>query len=62
MTIRQDLVKKWEPILEHKSLPEIKDNYRKGTDKSNNIEYWTITKDKNFIPNMATTVDMFNQK
>ena len=29
MTIRQDLVKKWEPILEHKSLPEIKDNYRK---------------------------------
>mgnify|MGYP003335267923 CR=1 FL=1 len=29
MTIRQDLMKKWEPILEHKSLPEIKDNYRK---------------------------------
>lgn len=29
MTIRQDLVKKWEPILEHKSLPEIKDSYRK---------------------------------
>ena len=29
MSIRQDLVKKWEPILEHKSLPEIKDNYRK---------------------------------
>ena len=29
MTIRQDLVKKWEPILEHKSLPEIKDGYRK---------------------------------
>ena len=29
MTIRQDLVKKWEPILEHSSLPEIKDNYRK---------------------------------
>ena len=29
MTIRQDLVKKWEPILEHASLPAIKDNYRK---------------------------------
>jgi hypothetical protein len=29
MTIRQDLVKKWEPILEHSSLPSIKDNYRK---------------------------------
>ena len=29
MTTRQDLLKKWEPILEHKSLPEIKDNYRK---------------------------------
>lgn len=29
MTTRQDLVKKWEPILEHKSAPEIKDNYRK---------------------------------
>ena len=29
MTVRQDLIKKWEPILEHKSLPEIKDNYRK---------------------------------
>jgi hypothetical protein len=29
MTIRQDLVKKWSPILEHGSLPEIKDNYRK---------------------------------
>jgi len=26
---RQDLVKKWAPILEHTSLPEIKDNYRK---------------------------------
>ena len=26
---RQDLIKKWAPILEHTSLPEIKDNYRK---------------------------------
>jgi len=29
MAIRQDLVKKWEPILEHASLPKISDNYRK---------------------------------
>ena len=29
MTSRQDLVKKWAPILEHESLPAIKDNYRK---------------------------------
>jgi hypothetical protein len=29
MTIRQDLMKKWEPILEHSSLPKISDNYRK---------------------------------
>jgi len=29
MTSRQDLVKKWQPILEHESLPAIKDNYRK---------------------------------
>ena len=29
MTTRQDLVKKWAPILEHESLPSIKDNYRK---------------------------------
>lgn len=29
MTIRQDLMKKWEPILEHASLPKISDNYRK---------------------------------
>lgn len=29
MTTRQDLLKKWEPILEHSSLPAIKDNYRK---------------------------------
>lgn len=29
MTQRQDLVKKWAPILEHSSLPAIKDNYRK---------------------------------
>ena len=29
MTTRQDLLKKWEPILEHSSLPSIKDNYRK---------------------------------
>ena len=29
MTTRQDLVKKWAPILEHESLPVIKDNYRK---------------------------------
>jgi len=26
---RQDLMKKWAPILEHESLPQIKDNYRK---------------------------------
>ncbi len=26
---RQDLLKKWQPILEHDSLPGIKDNYRK---------------------------------
>jgi hypothetical protein len=26
---RQDLLKKWQPILEHESLPGIKDNYRK---------------------------------
>jgi hypothetical protein len=29
MTTRQDLVQKWAPILEHSSLPSIKDNYRK---------------------------------
>ena len=29
MTARQDLLKKWAPILEHESLPQIKDNYRK---------------------------------
>jgi hypothetical protein len=29
MTTRQDLLKKWQPILEHESLPGIKDNYRK---------------------------------
>jgi hypothetical protein len=29
MTTRQDLIKKWAPILEHSSLPSIKDNYRK---------------------------------
>lgn len=29
MTTRQDLLKKWAPILEHASLPAIKDNYRK---------------------------------
>jgi hypothetical protein len=29
MTTRQDLVKKWAPILEHADLPQIKDNYRK---------------------------------
>jgi len=29
MTTRQDLVTKWASILEHDSLPEIKDNYRK---------------------------------
>ena len=29
MSTRQDLVKKWAPILEHSSLPSIKDNYRK---------------------------------
>lgn len=29
MTTRQDLMKKWAPILEHESLPSIKDNYRK---------------------------------
>jgi len=29
MTTRQDLLKKWEPILEHSSLPKISDNYRK---------------------------------
>ena len=29
MTTRQDLIKKWAPILEHSSLPAIKDNYRK---------------------------------
>jgi len=27
--LREDLVKKWTPILEHTSMPEIKDNYRK---------------------------------
>ena len=26
---RQDLVKKWAPILEHESAPKIRDNYRK---------------------------------
>ena len=29
MTTRQDLMKKWSPILEHESLPKISDNYRK---------------------------------
>ena len=29
MTTRQDLIKKWAPILEHSSLPAIRDNYRK---------------------------------
>ena len=29
MTTRQDLMKKWAPILEHESLPAIKDNYRR---------------------------------
>ena len=29
MSTRQELLKKWEPILEHSSLPSIKDNYRK---------------------------------
>ena len=29
MTIRQDLVKKWAPILEHEGSAPIKDNYRK---------------------------------
>ena len=29
MTTRQDLLKKWSPILEHESLNPIKDNYRK---------------------------------
>jgi hypothetical protein len=29
MTSRQDLVKKWAPILEHESAPSIRDNYRK---------------------------------
>ena len=27
--LREDLVKKWSPILENEALPEIKDNYRK---------------------------------
>ena len=27
--LREDLVKKWTPILEHTSMPEIKDSYRK---------------------------------
>ena len=29
MPSRQDLVKKWAPILEHESAPKIRDNYRK---------------------------------
>jgi hypothetical protein len=29
MQSRQDLVKKWAPILEHESAPQIRDNYRK---------------------------------
>ncbi len=29
MEISQQLVNKWKPVLEHPSLPEIKDNYRK---------------------------------
>jgi hypothetical protein len=29
MMLREDLVKKWAPVLEHDSLPAIKDNYRK---------------------------------
>ena len=29
MTVRQDLMKKWAPILEHTGAPAIKDNYRK---------------------------------
>ena len=29
MTVRQDLIKKWAPILEHTSAPAFKDNYRK---------------------------------
>jgi hypothetical protein len=29
MQSRQDLVKKWAPILEHESAPKIRDNYRK---------------------------------
>ena len=29
MTVRQDLLKKWAPILEHTSAPAFKDNYRK---------------------------------
>ena len=29
MTVRQDLMKKWAPILEHTGAPSIKDNYRK---------------------------------
>lgn len=29
MSTRQELVKKWAPILEHSSLPAIRDNYRK---------------------------------
>ena len=29
MTTRQDLVKKWAPILEHEGAAPIKDNYRK---------------------------------
>ena len=29
MMLREDLVKKWAPVLEHDALPEIKDQYRK---------------------------------
>ena len=29
MTIRQDLIKKWAPILEHEGSAPIKDQYRK---------------------------------
>ena len=29
-TLTEEIKKKWEPVLEHKSMPEIKDNYRKN--------------------------------
>jgi len=46
MQSRQDLVKKWAPILEHESAPKIRDNYRKevtapqqGLKNIHNTEY-----------------------